>query len=242
MISELKWTSTGITNTGNLRQKNEDAFLVNDNENLWLVADGMGGHASGEVASQMIAAKMQAFNTTPLLGQNVRNIINTLKSINHDLEEFARTHDLGLVGSTIAVLHIHKNACICVWAGDSRVYRLRDNCLKQLTTDHCQLTELMEEEYDEEQLQFLAGSSAITRAIGSDEILAPQASIFNLQTNDKFLLCSDGLNKELSDNQICEIFSTNDASIASKIMLQQALDVKGRDNITIVTVESDVNQ
>ena len=239
MLTEHKWTSSGLTNTGNIRQKNEDAFLVNDSENFWLVADGMGGHASGEIASQKITEKMQAFCSTPLLGQNVRNIINILKSINHDLEEYARTHDLGLVGSTVAVLHIHKNVCICIWAGDSRIYRFRNKRLAQLTTDHCQLTEFMEEEHDEEQVQFMAGSSAITRAIGSDEILAPQVNIFDLHANDKFLLCSDGLNKELSDNTICEILSTNSSPCASKIMLQQALGVKGRDNITIITIESE---
>ncbi len=241
MLTEQKWVSSSLTNTGNIRQKNEDAFLVNDHENFWLVADGMGGHASGEIASRKITEKMQAFCATPLLGQNVRNIVNILKSVNLELEEYARTHDLGLVGSTVAILHIHKNVCICVWAGDSRVYRLRRKKLVQLTTDHCQLTEYMEEEYDAEQIQFMAGSSAITRAIGSDEILAPQVNIFDLHSNDKFLLCSDGLNKELSDNRICEILSSNTSESANRIMLQQALDVKGRDNITIVTIEPDIS-
>lgn len=237
MLTSVKWVSSGLTDTGNVRKKNEDALLVNDNEQFWLVADGMGGHSSGEIASQLIVKDLLDFTSTKLLGQNVRKIIHRLKQINHDLEEYARTHDLGLVGSTVAVLHINKNVCACIWAGDSRVYRLRDQKLKQLTTDHCQATELLEMEFDAVNIDSMPGMSAITRAIGSDEILAPQVNIFDLHKDDKFILCTDGLNKELLDEQIAMIVADNPAHKASKILLQSALEVRGRDNISIIVVE-----
>lgn len=232
------WTATGETNVGKVRKLNEDAILDLSEQQLWLVADGMGGHAAGDIASQMIADRLKNYKSTKLLGHNIKDISRRLQKVNEDLTEYAVTKTLGIIGSTVAILMMHKHYCVTIWAGDSRVYRLRNNRLRQLTVDHDQVREFMRMGISEEKALAMPGSEIITRAIGSDEVHLPQVNLHEHLPGDKFLICSDGLTKELSDETIEGAMAAFEQNKIVDVLMRKTLEAGARDNVSIMVIES----
>lgn len=224
------WTSFGITHTGNIRDHNEDAFLALPEQRLWIAADGMGGHTAGDFASRLIIEQFKNYKTSPLTGQSVDNIRQILAKVNHELWTKAQ-HMGDIIGSTVAILLATDHHVATIWSGDSRIYRLRDGLFKQITRDHS------EGEEAESGINDFVGSefnNAVTQAIGAEEELQAEMEIRENRPGDTYLLCSDGLNKELNDQQIGAILLDNNLESAGQILLQEALDNYGRDNITVV--------
>ena len=236
-LTQTRITSFGITHTGNIRSHNEDAFLVADNEQLWVVADGMGGHQSGEVASQMIVEALATYRSAPLLGTSIRKIAMLLQSVNQELIAQANKKPDTIIGSTIALLLIKGRYCVSAWAGDSRIYRYRNGVLKQITRDHSETEILLEAGVTPEEIAEIPYAEGITRAVGADEILQLESRILEIHTNDIFLLCSDGLYKELTDTEIGQIIEKGIVEDAVQQLLAAALKRQGRDNITVVLVK-----
>ena len=224
------WTSFGITHTGNIRDHNEDAFLALPEQRLWIAADGMGGHTAGDFASRLIIDQFKSYKTSPLTGQSVDNIRQILAKVNHEL--WSKAQQMGdIIGSTVAILLATEHHVATIWSGDSRIYRLRDGLFKQITRDHS------EGEETESGIDEFVGSefnNAVTQAIGAEEELQVEMEIRENRPGDTYLLCSDGLNKELNDQQIGAILLDNNLESAGQILLQEALDNFGRDNITVV--------
>jgi len=236
-VNPEKWQSVGCTHTGNIRSRNEDAYLDLPEHSLWAIADGMGGHASGEIASRMIVNNLCHYHQTPLCGKNIRRITQRLSAINTALIEQAALEKVSVIGSTVAILHATRRYCVCLWAGDSRIYRLRNGQLKQLSRDHTHaaLLNRFGTNYDisinHENLQ------ALTRAVGADTALQLEVQIQEIFANDLYLLCSDGLNKELSDSEIAEILKSNTIEDGMELLLNSALHKGGRDNITLLILK-----
>jgi serine/threonine protein phosphatase PrpC len=228
-----KWTSYSRTHTGNVRENNEDALYVHSDENLWIVADGMGGHSSGQFASQKIVDYFHHFITSPLFGLNIKKIKFGLQSINNMLVEMAKNKS-DIIGSTIALLFIQDQYCACLWVGDSRIYRFRNNILKQLTRDHSQTEELIEMGLDLEDCDGKYGSNIITRAIGANQKLQVECQIKEIEQGDIYLLCSDGLNKELNDKEISHILASYPLEKSVSELLNICLQKKASDNITLI--------
>jgi len=237
-LSKNGWTSTGVTHTGNVRERNEDAFLTCDNQSLWAVADGMGGHDAGDVASQMIAQHLKNYHATPLLGRNVRQVSQLLQSVNKLLIQKAASVKDSIIGSTVCVLLVHRQHCVFLWAGDSRIYRLRNGRFQQVTQDHSEAEELIEKGATIEEVSYLPNSEAITRAVGSDISLDLEIKMQAFERGDIYLLCSDGLYKELSEPEIADEVSAYSLSEGVNKLLDTALQRRGRDNITIVEVQA----
>ena len=229
--------SEGVTNTGNIRSHNEDAFINLDQQQLWAVADGMGGHQSGEVASRMIVDALATYRATPLLGKNIRQITSLLQAVNQQLVELADNDADKIIGSTIAILLLHGRYCAALWAGDSRVYRYRKGLLKQITRDHSEAELLRDAGITPEEISNLPYAESITRAVGADTFLQLEAQIQEIQAGDIYLLCSDGLYKELDETDMAQIMSANDIKTSIQQLLATALKRQGRDNITIVVIE-----
>jgi len=120
-VNEHLWSASAASHTGKYRKINEDALFLLSQQNLWLVADGMGGHAAGSLSSQAIVDQFESYEETRFIGHNARNILARLAQTNYDLSEYAHSHDLGIIGSTVAVLSIHNRHGLAVWAGDSRI-------------------------------------------------------------------------------------------------------------------------
>jgi serine/threonine protein phosphatase PrpC len=225
------WTSFGITHTGKIRDHNEDAFLTLPEQRLWIAADGMGGHTAGDFASRLIIDQFKSFKASPLTGHSVDQIRQILTKVNHELWTKAQQMDDTIIGSTVAILLATEHHVATVWSGDSRIYRLRDGLFKQITRDH---SEGEETESGIDDFVGTAFNNAVTQAIGAAEELQVEMEIRENRPGDTYLLCSDGLNKELSDQQIAAILQANNVETAAQILLREALDNYGRDNITVV--------
>lgn len=235
------WVSSGVTHTGNIREQNEDALLTLDAQRLWAVADGMGGHDAGDMASQCIVQHLMEYQATPLLGKNVRQITQLLQSVNHILFEQASPQEDRIIGSTVCALLAHCQHCVFLWAGDSRIYRFRQGHLRQITRDHSEAAELIEGGATKEQVALLPHSEAITRAVGAYIHVDLELRMLASEPGDLYLLCSDGLYKELSDNEITETVSTYPMEECTDKLLDAALRRRGRDNITIMLVKNTLN-
>ena len=143
--SALSWHSYGITNVGKIREYNEDSLLQRPEAGMWAVADGMGGHHAGDVASQMIVNTLDKVHEGQSLEQFIDDIENRLVLVNEKLIKKADESYIPItIGSTVAVMVAHSRFCVYLWAGDSRLYRQRNGELQQLTTDHSQVQHYIE--------------------------------------------------------------------------------------------------
>lgn len=235
-LTQRQWNACGITNKGNVRSHNEDAFLNLPQQTLWMVADGMGGHTAGDVASNMLVDDLQDYSSTPLLGRNIRYLRQRFRKVNDKLVELAGDDESNVIGCTVAALILQRNCSVCLWAGDSRIYRYRNGILKQITRDHSELDELLDKGVPLEEALRSPYAQTITRAVGAASMLAVEAQIVEILDDDVYLLCSDGLNKELTDEEISAVLAGYTPADSVQVMLGMALRRKGQDNITIMTV------
>ena len=229
------YLSAGRTETGHVRRHNEDAILVADVPGLWVVADGLGGHAAGDVASALIVDRLGALRPSADITATMDAIEDELLRINHRLRSMARERRVDVVASTVVVL-VHTRDLVAVgWVGDSRAYVFQDDRLEQVTQDH-----VHGERSDETQFgggRTGAPAGVLTRAVGAEERLFVDWSVRARRPGTCFLLCSDGINKELSDADIehhCRRHADPRALIDA--LVESALDRAGRDNVSAVAV------
>jgi len=237
--SLLSWHSSGKTDVGKVRTANEDAYLDLPELGLWVVADGMGGHDAGELASGMTIDDLRNIERSETLNEFVDNAKIRLQSVNHKLVEKAQEQAVSIIGCTVVVLMMMGQRAAFLWAGDSRIYLNRDGELRQLTKDHS----------DDPVAQFSHSgvetgnplSNIITRAVGANSELELDVGYVELKEGDRFLLCSDGLNKEVTDIEIADALRSDDALAATPQLIDLSLARKARDNVTVVTVQVSVN-
>ncbi|KKO46691.1 serine/threonine protein phosphatase [Arsukibacterium ikkense] len=224
---------------GLVRQLNEDACLAMPEAGVWAVADGMGGHAAGDVASQMVMDMLKT--VVDNAGERISPALlqQALQDANQALVKYSKQQLLGtLAGSTVVVLLIQQQHYHLLWAGDSRCYLLRDNQLIQLSHDHSQVNEMVAQ-------GLLAASEAethelanvITRAVGVDTELEVAIRSAACRPGDLFLLCTDGLTKELPDHEIHQYLQHDDIADASKALLHSTLVAGAKDNVTSILVK-----
>lgn len=233
----LSWA--GATDTGRRRENNQDSFLAAFP--LFVVADGMGGHAGGEIASQRTIARL----TEVVTGGEVTTatIEAALEAAVSDITAHPDTTDDG-TGTTLTGLLFTSVDQDARWVslniGDSRVYLLRDGALVQITTDHSVVQELITAgRLSPEEAEGHPYSNVITRAVGVSEAQPPDYRDFGVQDGDRFVICSDGLTKELTDYGIQHflgLHSTPEGAVDA--MMSAALENGGRDNVTIIVVDA----
>ncbi len=237
MISCL---SIARTHEGCVRELNEDAFIERPDIGVWAVADGMGGHEAGDVASRLIMDMLAAVPVLDSHEQVVKTVGEGLSISNQRLRQMGRAIGNKIIGCTVVVLIIDNltSRYTILWVGDSRVYRLRKQQLVRLTKDHTEAYEMLEQGYiTEDQVETHPSADIVTRAIGAEQSLAIDRVDGHVDTEDVFLLCSDGLNKELSDKDIQTLLSTDNLVDSSKALIHSALLRKARDNVTVVNVK-----
>lgn len=232
------WVSQALTDKGNVRSGNEDAFLCRDDIGLWVVADGMGGLDAGEMASEAVINALWNIPGNSNLEQMLEYVATTAEAVNRSLHAkkalLPAEHSLG---TTLAALLISGKQGAVIWAGDSRIYRLRNGKLQQLTHDHSMVQDLVDQGLvHPAQAHNHPQSNVITRAIGVDDSLELEQQRFNVEANDIFLLCSDGLSNEVNDNELRALLSIAELNDATEQLLQLTLSRKAKDNVTIVTV------
>lgn len=235
----LAWASHAGSHVGRVRKTNEDAYIELGNEGLWAVADGMGGHSRGDHASMLVVQALESFTRPDRLTHGLKNIDARLQSANTECQ---KAFEGEKTGSTVAALFQHGGKCCCIWAGDSRVYRLRDNELTMLTHDHSVAQERHARgELSAIQAALHPGAHVLTRAVGIHKHLRLSYLLESAQANDRYLLCTDGLYNKLSLHRIAKLLGEAPLPSALNNLIHYALDENGSDNITAIAVEAKAN-
>jgi len=236
----LSWTSSSRTDVGCVRSVNEDACLERPETGLWVVADGMGGYTAGDMASALIVDTLGGIETGPRLSDTVEAIDTHLIDINQKLRDFAEQRGSATVGSTVASLVAQGRHAVCLWAGDSRVYRFRDGELARVSQDHALVEELVEKGViSRRQAADHPQANLVTRAVGAAAELFLDIEIVDLQAGDVFVLCSDGLDREVDDAEIAIAIEAHSSGSLSDTLVELALSRGSRDNVTVVSVHID---
>ena len=238
--AKFYWTSSACTDVGAVRELNEDAYLERPDLGLWLVADGMGGHFAGDVASQMVVSCMDELEPSGSLSAFVETVERRLVETNTRLREYAEREETHTIGSTVVALLIHGEHAVCLWAGDSRMYRYRDAKIEQISQDHALVEELVERGVlTSEQAIDHPHGNLVTRAVGAADQLFLDVEIVPLRAGDLFILCSDGLEKEIVEKESSAMVEKNGANPLSHLLLDRALSCGARDNVTVISVAID---
>lgn len=238
------WISYARTDVGKVRKVNEDSVLDNGQAGLWVVADGMGGHAAGDVASASIVESLGNIKPSEDADKLVSETEERLMDVNADLVRQAlERDDRQTMGSTVAAMLAFQKHCFIFWAGDSRIYRLRDGKLKRLMDDHSKVQDLVDEGLlTEKDAEKHPESNVITRAIGASRSLHVDIDIFDVEAGDRYMLCSDGLYKEVMEDEMGELIGKGTPEDACNSLVELTLDRGSRDNVTVIVVQADPGQ
>ncbi|MEQ8663335.1 MAG: protein phosphatase 2C domain-containing protein, partial [Gammaproteobacteria bacterium] len=213
------WNSAVISDVGKVRRLNEDSALDRGDEGLWVVADGMGGHSAGDLASQLIVNSLGRLEPCGALAEFVERVEDAVIAVNDRLFAVANAHNQ-TSGSTIVVLLARGRHAVALWAGDSRLYRLRDGELSRLTTDHTQVELYIERGLlDRAEADGHPSGNMVTRAVGVSDHLHLEVDMFELAAGDRFLLCSDGLDKHVRDAELPPLLGAGEpAAVARELV------------------------
>jgi protein phosphatase len=246
MGANVDYEVSSLSHAGLIRGHNEDSFLVDDDLGLFLVADGMGGHRAGDVASQLgVKAvhdrlKVVLPRTASDANASMQAIRDAIGYANGMIFKASRSGgETTGMGTTITLLLLRGRTALVAHVGDSRVYRLRDGRLEALTRDHSLLqAQVGAGIISGEEARFSHNRNLVTRALGIEASTQADLMEVELRRGDLFLLCSDGLNTMLDDSDIELILSELDANLplATKCLVEIANDNGGHDNVTVVAV------
>jgi len=233
------WRSAARTDTGKVRARNEDAFLALPEQGLWVVADGMGGHQNGALASRLIVEQL-AEPSEGDLSQRLDELRKRLHRLNRRLgQELTVTaaQPDPVIGSTVVALLIEGDRAACVWAGDSRCYLWRGSRLYQLSRDHSLLQQLIDEQQlSPSEAARHPAAHALTRAIGASDELKLEILELDVLPGDAFLLCSDGLYQGMTADTLGAALNLPSPQLTLNRLFQQVLDGPARDNLSAVVI------
>jgi serine/threonine protein phosphatase PrpC len=229
------WQTACDTHPGNRRKTNEDAVLARPELHLWAVADGMGGHTAGDLASHSIASALASLQPRTSLTEMVDQVDDALCAVNLELRNHAQTICRGrTIGSTVVAMLARDHVGVVLWAGDSRLYRLRDGNLVQVTRDHNPIAELLDDGVITAQTAGARETNIVTRAVGGHGQLFLDVAVFDVRAGDTFLLCSDGLYRELEHREIGDLLGAEDVEVCVAQLMAESLARDARDNISVV--------
>ena len=236
--SRLAFESVARTHVGKVRKLNEDNFCERLDVGLWAVADGMGGHQAGEVASGMIVEALQHVDDF----SSGYAFLAASKAPSVAWLCAAVMAPGSLIGSTAVILLAFAGHYACLWAGDSRAYLLRDGRFEQITRDHSRIQELIDAgSLSPTEARSYARSNVITRAVGVTDRLALDMHQGPLEPGDVFLLCSDGLTGMVDDREIAGLIADPALEAAADALIALTLERGAKDNVTVVLARCSAN-
>ncbi|MBL4866280.1 MAG: serine/threonine-protein phosphatase [Pseudomonadales bacterium] len=240
MTLNYTWRSCAETHRGAVRKVNEDSVLDRPEVGLWTVADGMGGHEAGDVASQMLVRTLSGTTQHLKLSQFVNQAEDLIHSVHDNILERSESEYGGrTMGCTVVTLLVHENVGVCLWAGDSRLYRKRRGHLQMISSDHSQVNEMVGRGLiSEEEAENHPASNVITRAVGATPDLHLDATVFDIKRGDTFLLCSDGLYGELGMSEIDAYLRGDEVDRVAGELIQAALKRGAKDNVSVIVVKA----
>ena len=229
--------SVARTHIGRIRKSNQDALLVMpDVYPIYAVADGMGGHRGGDIASLMAIEGLKAlYGMTPSLAA----IDACYQRITHDIYQRQQADDyLSGMGTTLTMLWEGPESVLLGHVGDSRAYLLREGQLTQVSNDHSLVGEMVRSgALARDAARSSPYRNVITRAVGTEDRVLCDTAVFDKMPGDRWLLCSDGLSEHLDARSILECLMMNDLETSADRMVVGALEAGGRDNITLILLE-----
>jgi len=236
--------SYGVTDIGKTRKVNQDCFYISEAHGLYLVADGMGGHNAGEIASEMTAKHIasvfeqngyytDSLETERFFGSLVSEVNEMVRQAASDNPEYSG------MGTTLAIACISGNVMHTCHVGDSRIYVINKDSIRQIGYDHSLVVQMLKEgKITAEEAALSNNRNILTQAIGSRDKVNPEVHSVNLNKGDRVLLCSDGLWDMVSDEDIKKVAMVyRNPEKVCNLLLKKALDAGGKDNITIVFVK-----
>lgn len=260
--ASLRLVSAGLSDVGRKRRSNEDSFAAAPDHNLFVVADGMGGHAAGEVASRLAVESIErhisgsdprkeptlpaSFRTVreeeAALPVPARRILNAIRLANQEIVRSVRqdTSRRGM-GTTVVIAYIHGTRAYIGSVGDSRAYLVRGKTITQLTTDHTFVGEQVRAgTLSSSEARHHPARNILTRAVGSQEEVEPDIVEHDLKADDWLLLCSDGLTTMVEDQDILRTVRghPDDPEPACRALVDLANDRGGDDNVTVVLIHA----
>jgi len=238
MTTEFEFDSYGATDIGKRRQFNEDRFAMKSQDGVWLVADGMGGHAGGDFASQAVIDDLKEFEGVLTLGDLETRFHDGLAEAHVRMLRVAKALKVDAMATTVVGLLIYQDEFATIWSGDSRLYQMRDGILKPITRDHSEARELVDAGVlTPEEARTWHRRNVITRALGVYDHLSAETAYGEIKPGDVFLLCTDGLTEHNTDDDLTQILTEQKtAQDAVEAMIAQTLDRGAVDNVTAIVV------
>lgn len=234
--TDIIWRSAAHSDVGCVREVNEDAFYNDSEQGLWAVADGMGGLARGDYASSVVVDAFVHYIKASSIAGCIRDMEIRLREAHANCRNSFK--DKGeRAGSTVAALYYYGGYGFLLWAGDSRIYRLRHNELQLLTTDHTMAQQKIDSgAMTPRQAARHPSAHVLTRAVGVHQTLHLDLDFDPVQAGDRFLICSDGLYNELSNDELLSLLQEGEAQESVHALVNKALEQGGRDNITAIVL------
>lgn len=227
------------THVGLRRRLNEDAVLARPAQRLFAVADGMGGHDAGEVASRLVVEGLAALPEGRSVEASLAVATEALRAANRELRIMAGGGpEPRTIGTTVVGLTVQEQRFGCFWSGDSRAYRLRAGSLVRLTRDHSLVQELVDAGMlSERDAPHHPSANIVTRAVGADEALEVEAITGDVHPGDRFLLASDGLTRHVEDTELELALAGRSASACADQLLELVLARGAYDNVSVIIVD-----
>ena len=247
MVNRLmpyKVLASALSDVGLVRQNNEDYLKQLPNERFFVLADGMGGHQAGEIASKeavehLCKLFMQAVAESQSLADLQFALFQAIQKVNDLIFRMGLTQEgLRGMGTTLCCIYIHPDGLLYGHVGDSRIYRFRGKQVEQLTHDHSLLRELMDlGQINAQQAEDFLYKNIITRAIGTEPFVEPTVQITSLQAGDILLMCTDGLSDLLTEKEMASILTRHPEKDLAKDLVKAAKKKGGYDNVTVIVLK-----
>lgn len=233
----MRFECVSRTDVGLRRKINEDSVFVDPERGLWAVADGMGGHEAGEVASTMVTDALRCLPVVADIDELTDRAVEALRQVNRDLIELARSGERKghTIGTTVVGLAVANGSFRCFWLGDSRAYRLRDGEIARLTRDHSVVQELVDAGMIKaEEADSHVDANLITRAVGVAENIAVEIIGGDVRPGDQFVLASDGLTRVVRDDELAAELRRGPPAQSADSLLEMVLARGAPDNVSLI--------
>jgi serine/threonine protein phosphatase PrpC len=226
------------THVGKVREQNEDSFLVSTESGLWVVADGMGGHSAGGLASSTLVRELRRIPPPSSAADLLADCEARIVDANNWLRKISEDRPGHIIGTTVAALLVYEKLFACFWAGDSRIYRIRQSRIEQISVDHTEVQELLNDgKLTAEEARSWPRRNVITRAIGTVDDLELELTNGTVDHGDIFVICSDGLTTHVEDHEILALAKNYPPQRACDFLVKMTLDRGATDNVTIIVVK-----
>lgn len=240
-LDRLRFRSAARTHAGLRRALNEDRLLDHPGDGLWAVADGMGGHRSGDVAAARVVEALSALDASDSGFGRLNDLVRAISEVNAELfAQAAEGPETSPSGATVVALLAHERHFACIWAGDSRAYLLRDGVVAPITRDHSLVQSLIDDgRIDAAERRRHPDAHIITRAVGAAAKIDLERRFAPIQAGDIFLLCSDGLTACVEDEELAGFIDRTDLDAAAEALLSAALARGAPDNVSFVLIAAE---